>query len=66
MAEKKLWLGKFNINNEIMEEKAEAYTRRQAQYLMAQKLAIKRGVIPQAMWEYLETHPQRCEIVPSV
>jgi hypothetical protein len=62
MATKESFVGKFNISNETIEETADAYTESQAKFFMAQKIALKRGVIPQVVWEYFKNHPFCCEI----
>lgn len=62
MAVKESYSGTFNISNEIVNETADAYSTEQAKFFMAQKLAIKRGVIPQAIWEYLKHNPLSYEI----
>lgn len=66
MAAKIKYAGKFNINHEVLEESAEAYTAEQAKYWMAHQLALRCGVIPQAIWGYWKAHPNSFEIKRQV
>ncbi len=59
---KNKYIGIFNINREILRESAEAYTQEQAKYWMAHQLALRCGVIPQAIWGYWRVHPNSFEI----
>ena len=59
---KSSYTGKFNISRETLTEKADAYSAEQAKFFMSQKIALKAGVMPQVVWEYLKTHPNSYEI----
>ena len=65
MAVKILWSGKFRINNEDSRETAKAFTDEQALYFMSQKIALKKGVLPHVVWDYLKSHPHSYEIKPA-
>lgn len=63
MAEKVLYAGTFNLNNEVINETAEAYSTEQAKFFMAQSIALQRGVIPQIVWAYFKKNPLSYKIV---
>ena len=62
MATKFSYAGKFNISGEDIKETAEAYSEKQAKFFMSQKIALKAGVIPQVVWQYLKSNPNSYEI----
>ena len=59
---KSSYTGKFNISREVMTETADAYSAEQTKFFMSQKIALKAGVMPHVVWEYLKTHPHSYEI----
>ena len=63
MASKHHYKGKFNLHQEVLQEEADAYSEEQAKFFMSQKIALKAGVFPQVVWEYLKKHPHSYEIV---
>jgi hypothetical protein len=62
MATKLPWVGTFNINNESKASDAEAYTKEQALFLMAKKIAWAKGVRPGVILGYLKNHPHSYDI----
>lgn len=67
MAEKKHYVGRFNICRDVLTESVDAYTERQALFLMCNALALKTGTIRQAVWQHLkagntyEIKEQKCQ-----
>lgn len=62
MAVKETYAGKFNISRETITETADAYSSEQAKFIMSQKIAMRRGVFPQVVWQYLKQNPLSYEI----
>ncbi|MEN6421284.1 MAG: hypothetical protein ABFD76_04995 [Smithella sp.] len=65
MAQKLPWVGTFNINNEKKEVGVKAYSRAQAELLMARKIAWKDKKSPAVIMGYLKSHPESYEIKQS-
>lgn len=59
---KNSYSGKFNISGGVIDETADAYSEEQAKFFMSQKIALKAGVFPGFVWQYLKSHPNCYEI----